>query len=395
MNKKQSSMGSIILIVIFSLIIIAMAFVMANLDSLKEDTNDSQTVENIFDYSEQQVVQDEVHVNSSTGKKTSFPVSFASNNIQRAAVVNSRIFVISRDTISCISASGEVKYYKALNFVEPIMKTSNKYCLVFDRQSSKYMIFNKNKLVRTGESEEKAQIITAEIADDGSYMISSRRSGSTSMLTYYSKNGEKLFQWTCANEHIIALAISSNKKSLACAAINSQSGDIYTKIYYFDINSSENNKNFKIKSTVAMDIFFVSNSNVIAVCNNKRILVDCKTNDAKPISVDFNSSILARANDQNGNTAVVSKKIDSFNQYELSVYDSKNALVYTSDVDDDIVDITCDKKKVYILGSNKILMYNSSGGLSDTVEIDSASIGITLGNGKLYHYSQGYLFGAV
>lgn len=391
-NSKSTVKGSIILIVLFTLIIIAASFLIANSDFLSADSSQSTTPEvNVIENDE----TDDNLAKQSPVKAKGFPVSFTSNSIKDVQIADSCIFVLNQDMISCINNSGSERFSEVVNYVDPVMKTNGQYCLIFDRQGSKYMILNKKGIIRNGNSENEALIITGEIAEDGSYIISSGKVGATSMMTYYSKNGDMIYQWSCANEHIISLAISDNKKNLACCAINSSNGNLYTRIYFFDINSSEKNKHFTFKTSAALDLFFTSNSSIIAVCNNKRILIDCKSSDSKPISVEYPSTILARSNDANGNTAVISKKIDSFDESELSVYDNKNNLVYSCSVDNGIIDIICNRKKVYILTKSNILVYNSSGKLTRTIEINSPSIGIAYGFGKLHHFSQGYLFSAV
>ncbi len=391
-KNSRGTKNSIIIIALFTFLIIAASFVIGNFDSLMGEESSTTSKVNVVESAVYRDDEEELFLSSQSGSSSGFPVSFASNSIKDAAVVDSSIFVLNRDMLTCITSSGTIKYSKVLNFVDPIIKTSDKYCIAFDRQGSKYMIFNRKNLVSSGESENEAQIITAAIQNDGSYVIISRKSGSTSMLTYYGKDGKKRYQWLCANEHIVAVDVSDNGKNIACAAINSKSGDLYTRIYYFDIDESKNNKNYKIKTAAAMDVFFVSGNKIIAVCNNQRVMVDCRNKDTEPVTVKFSSSVIARSSDKNGNTAVIRKKIDSFSQYELAMYDSKNNFVYSSDIDDDVLDVVCDKMKVYVLHKNKIQAYSSSGKASDEIELDSSSVGIAIGSGRLYHYSQGYLY---
>ncbi len=325
---------------------------------------------------------------SVSSQKTGFPLSFPVG-IDDVKVTDSSIYVASRNSVTCYDLSGTKSKENIFNYASLAIKTSDDYAIIYDRQGTSFALMNVSKIVYEGKSSDGEYINSAFVCDNGNFLIASRSSKAAGMLTYYSKSGEVLFQWLCANDYIVNCAVSENGDNIVCSAINAKSGEMYTKVYYFDIDKSENNKEYVFDSAVSIDCFFVSGRSVVCVCQDRRILIDFSKENYTPIEKEYTSEILKQASDKDGNTAVVRKKDDSFDKSFLSVYDSDNNILYECDLPDDIKDICIRSSKVYVLTDDAVYKANKT--LSKYSELTSVNSSIVSGKRKIYCYTSGIL----
>lgn len=326
-----------------------------------------------------------------SSEKTGFPLSF-SGQIDTVALSDTSVYVLTDNEITSLSSRGSVLGDRILNFTDPMIKSGSAYAIAYDRQGSSYLLFGRKGVVKEGKTESEKQIITATVTDDGKYLIASRSTEATSELTYYSKSGEILFRWLCTNEHIISADISSNGNSLVCAALYSDEGKILTKVYYFDINSSDNNQEYTFNSTAAVDCFFTSSRNAVVVCSDKRIFVKCTKDDFEPIICEYDASILMRSTDEKGNTAVLCEKSDDVENYKLTLYSNTNQVIFELDVPSDINDIACFGKKVYLLTNEKIIKVSDFDKTEDIIITESSCDNIRVNSKGVYYFTNTTLY---
>lgn len=379
-EKKKSSAKGVILILLLTAVIIALIFVL---------TSKFQNSENLSEGVSENVQETEQTVSSNN--KTGFPVSF-SGEIDTVALTDSSVYVLTDNEVTLLSSNGTVLQDFILNFTDPMIKSSSKYALAYDRQGSGFYLFDRKKVVYEGKSDGEGQIISGYVCDSGKFLIASRHTEATSALTYYSKTGEIIFQWLCTNEHIVSCAVSENGNSLICAALNSEKAKILTKVYYFDISSSKNNREYTFDSTAAIDCFFTSGRNAAVVCSDKRIYIKCAKDDSESVICDYPSSLQKRASDKNGYTAVVTSKAQSPDENILLLYDDSNTLVYQIDISSDIDDIACFGKKVYLLTDNEIIKVSSSGNAETVCEVSAKQDGIEVNSHGIYHFTTSMLY---
>lgn len=375
-KKAQSSKASLILILGVTAVIILIIFASSTMfsPSGNSELSDGEGTSEISD--------------TVSSSKTGFPLSFPAG-IDSVAVSDSSIYVASRNTVTCYDLSGSKSKENVLNFASLGVKTSAGYAIVYDRQGTSFALMKAEKIVYEGKTGDGEYINSAFVCDNGNFLIASRSSKAAGMLTYYSKSGEMLFQWLCANEYIVNCAVSENGDNLVCSGISAKSGEMYTTVYYFDTHKTQNNKEYTFDEAVSIDCFFVGNRNVVCVCQDRRILIDFSKEDYTPVEKEYVSTILKQASDKAGNTAVVQKKDDSFDKSFLSVYDSHNNISYECDLPDDIKDICILSSKVYVLTDDAIYKANKT--VSKYADLTSVGNCIVAGSRKIYYYTSGVL----
>ena len=301
------------------------------------------------------------------------------------------MYVLTDETLSLVTPTGAYQMLKVIGYVEPVIKSCGKYGLVFDRLSGKYLLFCNAKILLEGESEEQAQILTADVAADGSFLLATKGKESASMLTYYSKDGEKLFRWICAKDHIVSVCLAENRHDILCAALNAKNGEIITKLYLLDTYSDQTQWEYTLKSAAAIDCFFVSGSKVAVVCADCRVVIDTKKSKPQPNVYEYPASLLA-VDSEGENTVIVTPKFGSFDAYEVCLLNGSNKESYVFHTDARIIDVRCVGKRSYLLTENAVLVVGPSGKGSVITQIPGVERGLDVLSGHVYHYSLGYLF---
>ena len=324
-------------------------------------------------------------------KAKGFPVSFSSKAIHSVCAVGAHLYVLTDETLSLVTSTGAYQLMKVIGYVEPVMRSCGKYGLVFDRLTGKYLIFANDKIIYENNTEEKSQILAADIAADGSFLIARKGDESASVLSYYDHTGQPLFQWSCAKDHIVSVCLAENKHDILCAALNAENGEIVTKLYQLDVYSDQTQWEYKLKGAAAMECFFVSSNKVCAVCTDRRVIIDSRKSKAEPNVFTYPETLLA-IDSNDGNTAVVTPKFGSFDSYEVRLLNDNNKVIYTFETDARVIDIRCVGKRAYLLTENAVLAVNPNGKGSVVTPIGDVELGLDVLNGQIYHYSLGYLF---
>lgn len=388
-NKSKISAKAVFLIVALSAVIVSAVLFALNYmnDPGRERTNESkQTVEATVPGQPDSVKK------STANYQKGFPVSFSSNNINDIATVGSSIFVLTDDTISKVSRAGKFDSPHVLNYAEPVLKSCGKYGMVYDRMTGKFEVFNSKRTLCTGQSESARQIMTAAVAENGNFAVASNGTDCASLLTYYDKHGNVIFSWACSKEHIVAIDIAPNEKDIVCAALNSENGEILTKLYLLNIYKNETLWEYSLNGSAAVDCFFSSSDKVVAVCTDKRVILDTRKENQEPRTYEYSSTALNCKSDENANTVVVTSKFGSFDSYEATLLSGNNKVEYVFETDEKIIDIACSGKRTYLLTESKIIKVGGPRSFSVVAELDNVELGLEVSNGDIYHYSLGYLF---
>lgn len=394
-KRKKSTFGGIAVVIILTVIIVVGAILAAKLFSsnpekgTEETTLVSSTAEKTSESAPSQKNTEKTYTQSGKG----FPLAFPSNDITDISEIGSGVCVVSNNMLFCVSSSGKMTLSQVLNYSEPVVKTCGNYGIVFDRMSGRFVVFNKKSVIFKGQSPDSQQIITAQISSNGSFTIASRSSKAASLLTFYDKKGNEKFQWACTKEHIISVAISSDNRSIACAALNSVSGEIQTEIYLLNIYSDETVLQHSLKDCAAVNVYFASGSRKIGVLSSdSRLVLDSKQSEPVISESRFSSKLLSSHSDRGGYSAVLTSKFGTFNGYELTSFAPDNSVNYTFDTDEKVLGVFCAGKKSWLLTTNSIICVNSGGNESKTVKLDSSALGMCVSSGDIYSFSLNNLY---
>ncbi len=316
-------------------------------------------------------------------------LSFTGNDIITVESFSSRMFVLTEKLLAAVDTDGEIKYSKVHNYLSPAIKVSGKYGIIFNRNSHEYMIFTKRGIIFEGKSVDENDIIAAAINDRGDIALATKSDTSASRVHLISKDGECKYIWACGEEYAVTLDLYSNSKKIAVGALGAKDGEIMSKTYLLDIYSDKAQCEFTYEGDGITDIKFLG-KNIVSVFSGERVIYDIKAAKGAPEKSEYISEAVSTYTDGNGNTAVISDSISGFDRTALSVYDSKNRVKFTLNLDGKPKAVALKGKAAFVCCGNTVYEV-VPGKIKNTAELDFDAFGLTLCKGKLFAFSSGLL----
>lgn len=376
-KKKRESSGviAVVIIVLTSLLIILGAIVFSSdrvLDDEKLSSENSELLSTV------------------SADEMGFPVTFSNNDIIRVESFSSRIFVLGKKILTCISDSGKVKFNRIFTFTKPDMTVSENYGLVYDRASSKYFIFNEKGVIYEGESENKKHIITAKINNNGDVAFVTKSDDSACRVYLVDKSGKVLYIWACADEYGVCIDLSDDGKEIVCGTVGSENGTVYSKLYKLETYSEEIAAEQRLDGSAVVDVKLVGRKAVVTA-DNCRSVFTFRGSTIKDDHIAISESATSFYSDKSGNTVVVSDKVGTISKKEITVYNKNNDITYVGFTDGDVVDVICRGKKVYLLTDKAIYESESDGSFKVVGTKEISGEGLVICKSRLYYYSTGHV----
>lgn len=321
----------------------------------------------------------------------SFPVSFSAEEKDVQATKN-HLYIAQQSVLTTFDSSAKDNNEKPLSFSDCKIKTNGRYALAYDRLGTGFVLMKDGKSILPKMTNESGQINTAFVTEKGYFVIASKSKEAASELTVYSPDGVKIFIWRCSADYIVSVCSSDNGRYVLCACLNAAGGERVSRVYYFDIENEDKNRDYTYNNTYAVDCFFAGRNRGIVVCNDRRIIIDLKNDKSTPNTVTFDSDIVSRANSTNGLSYVVLMSSEFGSEYSVICYDKNNNIKFMSSIAGKVKAITCCGSKAYILTNSEILSVGSKN--KKICDVASDTVGILSNGGTLYYYSSDYLYKA-
>lgn len=326
-------------------------------------------------------------LSSSEKQSGSYPVSFSTNDIRDVKAVGKNIVVLTKKFATVLDKGGDIVREIPLSYGDSAVYTENSRMLIFDRLSNKYSLIDKNGTVTERKAEESAKIYNAVVTEKGKVVMSLKSDSSSSLVSVKDKNGEDIFIWSCTQEYIIDLDLSDDGKTLYCAGISAVGGEMYTKVYAVDIKKGQE-KSCTLPSQSVIGLKGISSDKFSVLTTEGLYVFDSDKEEMLIKSIQFNSEIIGRAEDEKGNIAVVTHSSSDLSQDVLTVYSATAEEKFSLSVQDGIQDICINKDEVHLLYSDSIVCVRK-GKVTDTLTFENKAVGLCENQGQIYCYSLG------
>lgn len=275
-------------------------------------------------------------------KGAGFPYSVEDLEVERIEAVGNRILVLTEDNCLVLDRkAGEL--YKTQLFAEDTkVITHNGRALLYSNNSGKVVMQSKTE--ELGSVEAEGSVVAAALAKNG-WFATSHPSGETlSILTVYNNRFEKEFVWNCSNERIAAIALTPNGKGVAVSAVGVENAEVYSRILLFNTKEAKPVYDSKISGTLVLKIFYPSDEAVIAVGDNKTLVLDEKGKVKEEFTYTETGLLFAQA-DEKGNVAVCFSDSGGF-ESEIHAFKKDGSELFTLTVEG--------KPDALDIGSNRI-----------------------------------------
>lgn len=296
---------------------------------------------------------------SLSGDSERFPIAVNTESTLNTDIIGDSIIILTSENVAVYSPGGKLIFSQPHVYTKPGLSVNGDKAIIFDRSGKGFMLVTDKKLVYEGEADNI--IISAEYGNDGSYALGTKAKSATSALSVYNKSNKMVFQWNCAYENIVSIALSDNGKFIGVATLGAENGTLFTTVQYFGVDYKEALNTQKIQGVAPFDLEFTA-YNTLTMISHVGVYTINRNDEAytetlKYYSSEFNSCDISGK----GNYVVSLAKYGSENVFEILVYKSKGQLKTTISANYEIKSVRMSDKYIFALAEDCITVYDLNG----------------------------------
>ena len=316
-----------------------------------------------------------------------YPVSFSGNDIREADVMDKNIIVLTKKFVTALDNRGNTVWQHAVSYGDPAVFIGEKYSLAFDRYSNKYAVISSDGKIDERKAERTTQIFSGRVTDKGEVLMSLKSTSSACLVSVTDKKGNEKFVWSCNEEYIVDMGLSSDGKTLYCAGIGASGGDMYTKVYAINMKDGEE-KSYTILSAACVSVNTISGDKFNVITTNGIYVFDCGKDEMLTYNVNFISKLLFCSVSDNGCIAVVNDSSLNLSESVLTVYSGDAKEKYSMAIQNGVEDIFSYKDEPCVLYSDSVISVRK-GEVDKRLFFDNKAMGVVRTGSKVYCYSLG------
>lgn len=314
-----------------------------------------------------------------------YPYRFESATPDNVIKINNAMLVVDGDKTYVLDSTAKKLAENDHTYATPLAQSVNGRAVVFDVGGTGYSVISKSKLLYEKNTDSK--IITAGIGKDGSVALSVRGNGAMSRLMVYNKNQKLVFDWSCAKETIIAVALSDNGKRAAVSALGAENGELYSKVMIFDFGYSEPVAEYNYGDKIVSSLKFINGKKLMA--SGERILSFIK-NEKEKEDIDLSLNTLSCIYTDSANmTAAVFSKYGSSSVKILKAYSKNGKELFSTEINSNVRDVSCEGGYISVLTDRQLLSFNKRGKQVGSSEVSSDVISCYTNGSNTYVLTTG------
>ena len=316
-----------------------------------------------------------------------FPVSFSTNDIRDVRAMGKTIVVLTKKFVTGLDKSGDIVWEHSIAYGDPAVFTSESYTVVFDRLSNKYALIDKYGVVSERKADISTQIFNAKVTDDGKVLLSLKSDSSSSLVCLKDKKGEDKLIWSCTQEYVTDLALSSDGKTLFCGSVGASGGEMYTKVYALTVKNGAE-KSYTIPSSSCVGINAISSSKFNLITAEGLYVFDSSKEEMLISTSLFTSKLIYLSSDSDGNIAAVTDSTGNLSHSILTVYTNKAEEEYSLSLENGIEDIFANKDEAVVLYGDYIISVKN-GEIHRKLFFENKAAGVIKVSNQVYCHSLG------
>ncbi len=309
-----------------------------------------------------------------SGNNDRLPLSVNSESTLNMDVIGESIIILTTENVTVYSDNGRMVYSKPHVYSKPALSVNGEKAVVFDRGGKGFMLLTEKEFVYEGEA--SYTLLSAEYGKNGTYALGSKAKDATSMLTVYDKHNDVVFQWNCAYEYIVSIAVSDNGKYVGAAVAGASNGEMFTTVQYFGVDYKEPLNTQKISGVSPFDIEFTRADTLTLITDKGAYSVKRKAEQAKEIVSYYSSEFNSCDVSSKGNFIVTLAKYGSENVFEITLYSPKGDVKTVVSADFEIKSAYISGKYIFALAEDKVAVYSFSGRKVSDIDIKGEALSL-------------------
>lgn len=308
-----------------------------------------------------------------------YPVALDQNEVTQLIGMNGSVAVSASGSVSIYNTGGEMTGYFANSYSDPISVYSGGKLLTYDLGGSGWMVTNKTKALHSQNA--KGMLLGATIGEKGYVAVSCRDSAYLSEVTVYNARYEQMYIWDSADCYVNQLAISHNGTLLATGGILSSGGSLDSVVKIHDMTGSREETGMTLPDSVILSIVW-TDKNQLQVVTDRGVYLFGKEGTLVS-SVTFTDAPVALANSADGVIYIAAGDYRSSQGVTITAYDSALQPVGTTSLKMRILSLQYEKKHLYILAENELLLSDPS--LTEVIDRGRSGLQMIAPYGNAYY----------
>lgn len=292
-----------------------------------------------------------------------YPAAISGTGVRALRQDNGKSFVLSNSHLCGYNAAGKEFLNIQHNFSNPVLEVSHERTLVYNRESTGFLIANNSDILF--EQNLEFPIYTADIADNGSVAFATKSSGYAAQVQVFARGMKQKFTWYLVEGLISDVTLSENGKYLAVSVLKVKDGNFSSQVYCFRINKEEPLFTLEQNGASVVALETVSADRFAYLSKDALTFVDWKTGAETKADSDGRAPTFFRVGAA-GTFGVFGEAAQSL----IVKYDRKGRSLKQVEYHGLLDDIAVSDDYVYILRGNQIIVLDWQGDELGSILLD-------------------------
>ena len=359
-RKKRKQKSNIIKLAVLTGVVLLVIIIAANFNSIIEPFRGIAS-----------------QISTKTSDDVGFPVQLPGSATYSFSRFGDDFLLLTDTYLYTFGTNGGQNYAFRHGCTNAVQAANDKRILLYDKGYYEFSLFNHTSQIYENTMEEK--IVYGTLSNNDMAVVVTSSSRFSNVLYVYDGSGDWKYKRKFTDENVMSAVFSGDDRYIYVTSIGVENGEIYSAIYKFDINSTEDEIwRYQVDSSSIPCLSSCRNGLVTVVYDNLTVAV--RENNGELVnSFEFSGKLLS-ADFSNSATAVLYLD-DATNRIVLAMLDSQNALVNEKKVNASVNKVVLDGSSAFVLENDGIICYNEKLDEQYAVEIaEEFSTFIKIGN---------------
>ncbi len=257
----------------------------------------------------------------------SYPISSADADF---ALYRGGVVIAGSEVVTAMSGSGRQTLSVNVEYADPCVRASDKYCLTFGRGERSFAVYN--AFVQVHRETTEFPIYDATVGDNGNFAIVTRSRDYTSEVVIYDGNMERLANYR-VNGYVTGVSMNPEGDRLGVVSVESQNNLWVTKVTVIRMENRITEESAIVSGALGSTCGFVTDDRFAVVLSDR--LMVFKTDATVTGEILFEGTTPTLAAIGRGEIAILSGTNGDLTESALTVYDRNARELYRVDVDGD------------------------------------------------------------
>lgn len=303
------------------------------------------------------------------GSGRGYPYFMRAGDIIDSGVSNGNLVFAVPGKVTVLNGNAKELSSLQHNCKKPSLEISDNHILLYDREGTYVRMQDSRQIL--WEKNLESSILKAKLGKSGDMVFVLRSEKYVNEIHVYDKNFKELFTYHSSSDYIMDTALSDNGKYLAVTSLNAENAQIKSKIQVFDLSRKNPLAEYSYPDVTLFNVSFEGDRNVVAVGNEKRVVLKDFEND-KDVE-DYGVNELKFFADSENGVQVLSFSEYGSNKNKMKVYKGEREL-FAYECTGEVRGVSCDGKYVNVLLDSHAVTLNLRGKEVGSFATESDSI---------------------